>query len=76
MMPGHGGMSAQPHSYIKQANELDQMNHFSGELQKLLEDDHTPDWVKQQAKMQLQMIELYPLQQGLRQQIQMNVQSN
>ena len=42
------------------------MNHFSGELQKLLEDDHTPEWVKEQAKMQLNLIELDPVQQALR----------
>jgi len=31
-VPNHGGASQQPHNYIKQANELDQMNHFSDEL--------------------------------------------
>ena len=43
------------------------MNHFSGELEKLIEDEHTPDWIKEQAKLQLQLIELYPEQQALRQ---------
>ena len=46
-VPNHGGASLQPYAYIKQANELDQMNHFSGELEKLVEDEHTPDWVKE-----------------------------
>ena len=54
---------------MKQANELDQMNHFSGELEKLIEDDNTPDWVKEQARLQLNLIELYPEQQALRQHI-------
>jgi len=27
------------------------MNHFSGELEKLIDDEHTPDWVKEQAKL-------------------------
>ena len=47
----HGGATMQPHAFVKQANDIDQMNHFSGELQKLIEDDHTPDWVKEQARM-------------------------
>lgn len=63
----HGGASMQPHAFVKQANDIDQMNHFSGELQKLLEDDHTPEWVKEQARMQQNLIELYPVQQALRQ---------
>lgn len=45
-VPSHGGASSQPHNYIKQANELDQMNNFSDELQRLRDDDYTPQWVK------------------------------
>ena len=60
-VPSHGGASQQPHLYIKQANELDQMNHFSDELQRLKEDDHTPQWVKDQAQLQQNLVELYPI---------------
>ena len=48
----HDGATVQPHAYMKQANELDQMNHFIKELHKLIEDDNTPEWVKEQARLQ------------------------
>ena len=52
------------------------MNHLSGELQSLIENESTPDWVKEQAKLQQNLIELYPIQQSLRQQIQLTVNTN
>ena len=47
----HAGATKQPYLFVKQGNETDQMNNFSGELQKLIEDEHTPEWVKEQARL-------------------------
>lgn len=60
VLAGHGA-SQQPHLYVKQANELDQMSKFASDLQVLIEDEYTPAWVKQQAKLQQTFLELYPI---------------
>lgn len=42
----HVGATQQPHAFIKQAIEVDQINTLSGELQSIQDSDNIPDWVK------------------------------
>ena len=48
----------QTHQYIKQGLEIDTINEMSLELQKIIDDEYTPEEVKRQAKLQQTLIEL------------------
>lgn len=56
--------------------EIDTINEMSLELQRLIDDDHTPDEIKKKAKMQQYLIELQPKQQSLRDRILANYLGN
>ena len=58
--------------YIRQSLEIDTINEMSLELQRLIDDDRTPEEIRKKAKIQQYLIELQPKQQSLRDRVLAN----